>query len=276
MRSWWILLLAVGCDDGTSGGKPTVIGQTPVGTSDPTTTGHDGFQPYAFAVTAATFGLDADALEVVSVTGTDASGAPVDLPISVTVLVTDVSGAQTGTFTDENHCTVVLENDGPLPYAAWTGDAGAWFGFEIASATGTTDCGALDFPPEWGENPVEHVTKWIWGAGINPLTEDTIDLLGAVYPQLAPWIVGSGYHWEDLAAFTASENQEEYEDGYIDVGFAYAYEVDEMGALVVDGAGNPVLLPSDDVAASGNGATAWYELQNLRLLYPASVLLETP
>lgn len=275
MRTPWMLLVALGCAGGSNGDKPGVVGEPPTDTGEEPTT-HDGFQPYAFAVVASQFALDPATLQVTGATTLDGGGLPVELPISLTILVTDVTGAETSDFTDENHCTVQLTHPGPLPYAAWTGEAGAWSGFEIDTSVGTTDCGRLDFPPSWGDNPVDQVTKWVWGAGVNPITDATLELLGPGWESLEPVLVGAGYHWQNLAAFPASDNQPEYEDGYLDVGFGYAWRIDESGLLVTDGAGEPVAVTVDEVAASGDGARAWYDLQMLRLLYPASILLDEP
>jgi hypothetical protein len=66
------------------------------------------------------------------------------------------------------------------------------------------------------------------------------------------------------------------EDGYIDVGITYAYEVDaDFNLVLVDD--EKVLIPAEDVAQPNNNAlTAYYEVQVNRFLKPARHLLLDP
>lgn len=266
MRAVWSLAILVACDGGLPSGRE---GQLDVDTDPGTDEPHAGFTPLLFGVTEARFGVDVDAGQIVA--ARDVNGAL--LPIRLTLTLADASAVETGVFTGENACEVVIEHVGPLPLAGWTGEAGAWVGFSfeastLQAATSGTTCGDLDFPPSWGANPAEPALSWTWGAGVQPLASEMKALLGSSWDALAPWIVGGGFYWDGLPE-AAGEDQPDYADGYVDMGYALAWAM-ESGGLVEDG-GDRVPIPASEL--TGGGVNAWYELRLARFLQPASLLL---
>ena len=271
-------LVVSGCDPGSRGNKEGQVENLGTNTGE-----NDwlGFNPTYFGVSNVAFGYDHETLQAVPVTTDDEVGNPVMLPITITVLLMAASAGETGQFTADNHCEVVMTSTESLPYADWTGDAGAWFAFELANSVGTTNCHELDFDPrDWGNNPVEHVTKWTWGAGINALTTAAVDVLGDDFPLFEPWVQGGGYYWEELPYFGDAKDPDgnvQYDaDGYIDVGITYAYEVDADFKLALND-DEKILIPAEDVAQPNNNAlTAYYEVQVNRFLKPALHLVLEP
>jgi len=241
-----------------------------------------GFRPEYFGVTRAGFGYDAAIGAAVPVVMQDGLGAEEVIPITVSVLLLDSEAASSGALTDENHCEVVMTSTDTLPVSAWAGGSGAWFAFELTESVGTTTCGSLDFDPSvWGDDAVHtHVTKWAWGAGLNDLTVDAVDIMGDQYPALEPWVQGGGFYWEELPDFVDAKDPEgiaRYDaDGYVDAGITFAYLLDEEHRLAQDG-GEKVLIPAESVLQPYDEvATAYYEVQMGRFLSPAHRLTMTP
>jgi len=263
-----------GCDPGGKGNKKTDVDNLGGDTDD---SDWPGFNPKYFGVSTVSFGFDFENLQAVPVVTQNEAGNPVLIPISLTVLLLEAEAAETGNFMDGNHCEVIMTRTEPLPYADWTGDAGAWFAFEMPGSTGESDCHVLEFDPDdWGNEPLEHVTKWTWGAGINALTPDAVALLGDEYETIEPWVQGGGSYWEALPEFGDAKDPEGVpiydEDGYIDVGITFAYQVDDAFNLVFDD-GEKVLIPASEVAQpNDNALTAYYEVQVNRFLKPVQHL----
>lgn len=260
------------CEPAETGSR---VGSVEPGTVLSGTPSEPGFVPHAFGVGRVQFGYDAQRAVAMPAQGWDAS-AEVMLPISLEVLILDQSALTDGFVDGVNGCTVTLQRFDELPLSSWAEEAGAWFAFEVAESTGSHTCGALDFPSDWGSNPAGHVIKWSWGAGLQPVTQDAIDIMGEDWPAWEPWVIGGGYWWQELSVFTGgTEKGGTFDpDGYVDAGIAQAFQVDAAGTLVVDGKGQPVQLMAAELA--GALPTAWYEVQVVRYLTPARRLLESP
>ena len=238
---------------------------TDTGTSDT----HDGFRPAYFGVTSARFAIDdaGRASGFSSYTG----GTLTEEPISVELSIGDGTVATEG-FTTDNSCVISLVTDGPRSDAAWTASVDAWVAFEMpASATAFSSCGALDFPPSWGD-PVDVVTSWTWGFGVGTLDPDVEqalrDSLGSDYDDLAPYVVGGGFYWDGLKTLT-DPDLERWDDGWIDTGVTFAYEVD---ADLVQQPG-PILIDAATIHSGDALARGLYDIQGTTLLNPASILV---
>lgn len=258
-----------------------VLGCAPVAgpetdTDDPDF-GHDGFDPYWFGVQDARFGVDGATQTAVAVEVFDDDvGDFVTQPVTLTVLVTSQRGLKEG-ITTENSCSVEIELPGPIPLASWQSAASAWFAFEITRPEGNSDCNMLDFPPSWGTAPVDHITKWVWGAGVHELSTQAADdyrnaVGDEVYDALQPFLIGGGYYWDALASGQVELN---HPTGYVSQGVAIAHELDGSMRQVRDG-GLPVYLRSVDVLDGSGVQTAYYEILSNVLLSPASHLRLDP
>ncbi len=240
-----------------------------------------GFIPAYFGVTDVAFGYDLATLQAVPAV-TESEGVPEMLPISITVVILDAT-ALSG-FNASNHCEVVMTSTSPLPRADWASDAGAWFAFDMpTSASSSTNCGELEFDPAvWGTEPESQVTKWTWGAGINPLTQDAIDVMGSDFTAMEPWVHGGGFYWEELPNLKDGESVEGTDgeklpydaDGYVDVGITFAYEMDADLKLVL-AEDEKVLIPGAAIPQpDDNVLTAYYEVQVNRFLKPVQHLVQ--
>ena len=242
----------------------------------------EGFRPAYFGVSTASFGYDAQRQVAVPIVYVDDEGDEAVLPISISVLILDQEAASSGELTESNHCEVVMTSMDTLPMASWTDAAGAWFAFELSASLGSTSCQTLSFDPSvWGGGVHSHVTKWVWGAGLNALTDDAIQGLGQTYEAMVPWVEGGGYYWEALPDFTDADDVEGGlpfdEDGYLDSGITFAYAVEEDSLTLVLEEGEKVLRPATTMwEADGRVATAYYEVQVNRFLSPAQLLVDTP
>ncbi|NCG20466.1 MAG: hypothetical protein GWP91_15770 [Rhodobacterales bacterium] len=269
-----LLLLSIGLVTACNPESVNTFEGTQLPTPGTTTTANAGeFIPYAFGIGRIQFGYDVANDLAVPVIGLDELDAAVVLPNQLTVQLLNEAAAGGQPFDDTNHCEIVLQRNEALPRATWTEPTGAWFAFEVSESTGFHTCGDLEFPEAWGEVPVDHVTKWSWGGGIQPITADTIEIIGDDWDAFEPWVVGGGYWWEGLPQFTSDETAFDA-DGYTDAGIAFVYQVDPDFNLIYSG-GEKVLIPAATVVSDGP-SQAYYEIQVARYLTPADRLLESP
>ena len=145
--------ILVACEPPDGGTKTGQVGTNTAGTATSTETPR--FQPWAFGIGRLQFGYDAATGYAVPVQGLDdQTGEPVEYPIELQVQLLNVEAATTGSLTQTNSCTVYLQRTDPLQLASWTDPTGAWFAFEVAESTGYHTCAGLDFPEDWGLNPM--------------------------------------------------------------------------------------------------------------------------
>lgn len=227
----------------------------------------DGFVPHAFGPVAITFAVDAAG----NATSFVDAGTGATVPVTATFLFASEDLAE--------QCTVTFEHPGPIPPAAWAADLGAWGAWELpADALADDDCAAQPFPPAWGGDPAAALRRWTWGFGLGDL-EPAVDVLvrqeaGSEYAEVAPFLLGGGYFWDGLLTLgdLPATPVEDWLDGYVDHGLAFAYEVD-ADLVRREEFGEPVLVEAADVHAGGGVAPAAFELTQTVILSPAELLL---
>ncbi len=279
MMRWSLVLLPLvlfGCDGGDDEDTDTTPTPTPVptDTADDTGGGGGGFVPAAFAA----FGEFAinDQGQAVGYTGQDQTGATVQAPAVVTVLVVDDSVLNGSPVNSANSCTVSFGGDGPFDSAAWADTVGIYWGLTMPAGTPvvTDTCQDLEFPSTWGGDPASVLAQWDWGVGLaemDPAIEAQLPgVFGAQWAVVEPAVIGGGWYSNAVFGLEAS--------GYLDGGYAFAQEVDVDFNAQFDGAGAPILLDSGDVwfAGAAQPAVGAYVAQGVAIVQPADLLIPGP
>jgi hypothetical protein len=278
MTRWSLVLLPLvlfGCN----GGEPEETGDpnpTPQPTPDPDTgdTGDSGFEPFAFTVVGE-FAIN-DQGQAVGYTTQDQTGATVQAPAAVTVLIVAEEALTGAPLNTSNSCSVTFGGQGPYDAAQWATDAGIYWGVTMPAGTPilSDTCGSLAFPAEWGTDIGSIVAQWDWGVGLNvmdPQIEAQLPAaLGAQWTVLEPAVIGAGWYSNAVFGLEAS--------GYLDGGFAFAQELDASLTAQFDGAGAPVLLDASDVWFSGAAqpGVGAYAAQGIVSVQPAGLLIAGP
>lgn len=217
----------------------------------------DAFEPYAFYVDG-TFAWRADEA---TVDGWTLGADRVEPAVTVTVYDARFFDAGDPTWT----CAVTLwwdtESRGPLDAAPWT-DNDPIAGVELPfAAVRTSDC--PQWPSAWGPDPGRTVAAWTWGLGVGPLdglVEASLsaavdrDAAGAWEAEWAPVVLGGGFRW--------SGADDDAGAAYLSNGYAFAVQVDDTLAAVLDDEGNTRNVPAADVLTAPPTAAyvvrAWY------------------
>lgn len=200
-------------------------------------------------------------------------GAP--SPLEVTVMILDSSAVSTGILDETTSCTVTMTVDPPVAEAAWVASHGAWVGFDAPSDAPVRDnCQFYGFPSEFHGDMAAQVRNWTWGVGVGPLdpyveSKLRLELPASEWAGIEPYVIGGAASSNLFTTGTTTAV-----DGYTDLGFAMAYQVDGNFEIAVGGTGNPLPIPSSDVHTEDQPGVAlgYYEVQ-LGLYGPASAMI---
>ncbi|MEZ4319458.1 MAG: hypothetical protein R3F61_18225 [Myxococcota bacterium] len=232
--------------------------------------------PNAFGVGVAEFAIDADG-NAASFTAFDQAGTPVQGQVALSVLILDESA--TTSINDFNSCQITFGAPGPIaPSTTWATAAGVYWGFELppgSTVVGDT-CQNFEFPDEWEDDVAGKVGQWSWGFALNVMDPTVQSQLaagfGAQWAAIEDGVVGGGWYSNLISQAGGDPN------GYIDGGYAIGTQMDGTNTIVVDGAGNPVLLDADTEVWIGGPlpGPGIYSGSGVQYLTPASLLLGTP
>lgn len=247
-----------GTSSGTAGGTPsgvttgTVTGAT---TGTPTTS---GWRPTRYAVSYGRFAVQSG--QATAATDVDLFGTPIDTPMQLAVRLADDTIDTVG-LTPDNHCDVVFTSYEVVDPATWEGDTDAWFAFEMPATAlvSEEDCLTISLAADWA-SPRDRVAAHRWGMTLEASQQADVDALlggGTTGTYTLDRILGSSW-WTSAVSGPVGGGTE------VDVGVAFADEIDANGQIVRDAYHDTAVIEAIAVPDVGTGVVdAFYRVTPL-------------
>jgi hypothetical protein len=237
----------------------------------------NGFDPGIWAVALIQFGVDAEARQAIQTKGYDDNGLPIDLPITMQLLLVDDDIQPEDALDATNSCNVWMTHPGPIDAVkgGWPDAAGAWVGFEMPDdATVTADCDNANDAAY--ASIADTVLNQTWGFGLNVINDEVLDLVEQVvtaeaFAEIEATSVGGGFHSPLLSLYGKEPPPGEYDPN----GFSQGFRIDlKTKTWILDKTGYPEAIPKEEIQTKGFVASGFYQSITVTSYSEPSVLLQ--